>query len=189
MRKALFATALLAAVASAAQAEAQMGIPFAIEGRLDYAVPTGDFDDVVDEGTSLSGGISLGVSPGLGVYATYSNTRFGVGLTDDEEPDAEDSGFSVGLTAALPIGGPRVAPWIGAGAVFHTLELNGQEEGIDEEIGFEVGGGVAIGIARNVRLTPAVGYRRYGTEVDVAIFDSDLDVSYFTAGVGLNLSF
>lgn len=189
MKRALFATVLLAAAASAAQAQAQLGIPLAIEGRLDYAVPTGDFDDAVDEGAGWSAGVSLGVSPGLAMYGTYSNTRFGVGLLDDDEPHAEDSGFSVGLTAAIPGGTARVAPWIGAGAVIHTLELGGVEEGIDEEVGFEVGGGVAIGVARNVRLTPGIGYRRYSTELGGLLGDRELDVSYFTAGVGLNISF
>lgn len=189
MKKAMFAAVLAVVAASAADVEAQMGIPLSIEGRLDYAVPTGDFDDVVDEGSSLSAGVSLGLRPGLALYGTYSNTRFGVGLTDDDEPDAEDSGFSVGLTAAIPGGGGRVAPWVGAGAVFHTLELGGIEEGIDEEVGFEVGGGVAIGVAQNVRLTPGIGYRRYSTELEGLVGSTELDVSYFTAGVGLNFSF
>lgn len=189
MKKAVFAAVLAVVAASAADAEAQMGIPLSIEGRLDYAVPTGDFDDLADEGSSWSAGASLGVRPGLALYGTYSNTRFGVGITDDDEPDAEDSGFSVGLTAAIPGGGARVAPWIGAGAVFHTLEIGGVEEGIDEEIGFEVGGGVAIGLAQNVRLTPGVGYRRYSTQLEGLLGDRELDVSYVTAGVGLNVSF
>ena len=189
MNRALFAAVLAALSASAVEANAQMGIPLSVEGRLDYAVPTGDFDDVVDEGAGWGAGASLGVSPGLAVYGTYSNTRFGVGLLDDEEPQAEDSGFSVGLTAAIPGGTARVAPWIGAGAVIHTLELNGVEEGIDEEIGFEVGGGVAIGLAQNVRLTPGIGFRRYSTKLEGLLGDRELDVSYVTAGVGLNISF
>jgi opacity protein-like surface antigen len=189
MKKAMFAAVLAALGASAVEANAQMGIPLAVEGRLDYAVPTGDFDDAVDEGTSISGGVSLGVRPGLALYGSYSNTRFGVGLTDDDEPDAEDSGFSVGLTAALPAGSARFSPWIGAGAVFHTLELGGVEDGIDEEVGFEVGGGVAIGVAQNVRLTPGIGFRRYSTEIEGLLGDRELDVSYVTAGVGLNISF
>ena len=189
MKKAVFAAVLAVVAASAADANAQMGIPLSIEGRLDYAVPTGDFDDAVDEGAGWGAGVSLGVSPGLAVYGTYSNTRFGVGLLDDEEPQAEDSGYSVGLTAAIPGGGARVAPWIGAGAVFHTLELGGIEEGIDEKVGFEVGGGVALGIAQNVRLTPGIGFRRYSTEIEGLLGDREMDVSYFTAGVGLNISF
>ncbi|MBW3571888.1 MAG: outer membrane beta-barrel protein [Gemmatimonadetes bacterium] len=189
MKTTVFAAVLAAVAASAADVQAQMGIPLSVEGRLDYAVPTGDFDDAVDEGVSVSGGVSLGVRPGLALYGTYSNTRFGVGLTSDDEPHAEDSGFSVGLTAALPGGSARVAPWIGAGAVFHTLELGGVEEGIDESVGFEVGGGVAIGLTRNVRLTPGVGFRRYSAELPALLGTREMDVSYFTAGVGLNFSF
>lgn len=189
MKKAVFVAVLAAVAASAGPAGAQMGIPLAVEGRLDYAVPTGDFDDFAGEGTSLGAGVSLGLRPGLAIYGTYSNTRFGVGLTSDDEPDAEDSGFSVGLTAALPGGGARVAPWIGAGAVFHTLELGGVEEGIDEEVGFEVGGGVALGVAPNVRLTPGIGYRRYSTALDALLGDAELDVTYVSAGVGLNITF
>ena len=95
----------------------------------------------------------------------------------------------MGLTAALPGGGARVAPWIGAGAVFHTLELGGVEEGIDEEVGFEVGGGVALGLSPNVRLTPGIGFRRYSARLEGLLGDREMDVSYFTAGVGLNISF
>ena len=73
--------------------------------------------------------------------------------------------------------------------MFHTLELGGVEDGIDEEVGFEVGGGVAIGVARNVRLTPGIGYRRYTAELNGLLGDTELDVSYVTAGVGLNISF
>jgi hypothetical protein len=192
MKKAVFAAVLAVlavAAAWAGEANAQMGIPLSVEGRLDYAVPTSDFDDVVDEGAGWGAGASLGIRPGLALYGTYSNTRFGVGLLDDDEPQAEDGGFSVGLTAAIPGGTPRVAPWVGVGAVFHTLELGGVEEGIDEEVGFEVGGGVAIGVAQNVRLTPGIGYRRYTAELDGLLGDTELDVSYVTAGVGLNISF
>lgn len=189
MKIAVFAAVLAAVAASAGGARAQMGLPLSVEGRLDYAVPTGDFDRAAGEGVSVGGGVSLGIRDGLALYGSYSNTRFGISLTSDEEPDAEDSGFSVGLTAAIPGGGARVAPWIGAGAVFHTLELGGVEEGIDEEVGFEVGGGVALGLSRNVRLTPGLGYRRYSTEISGLLGSTDLDVSYFTAGVGLNISF
>lgn len=188
MKNALFAAVLAAVAASAVQANAQVGIPLSVEGRLDYAVPTGDFDDVADEGAGWSAGASVGVRGGLGVYATYSNTRFGVGLTGDEEPDAEDSGFSVGLTTSLA-GLGAVTPWVGAGAVFHKLELAGVEEGIDEEVGFEVGGGLAVSVTPNIRLTPGVGIRRYSTELETLLGGRELDVSYFTAGVGLNISF
>lgn len=188
MKKGLFAAVALGLAASAGDLSAQMGIPFSAEGRIDYAVPMGDFDDAAGEGVSVGAAASVGVAPGLGVYGSYSMTRFGAGLTSDETADAEDRGFSVGLTTSLPrFAG--AAPWVGAGVVLHQLELGGEDEGIDEEMGFEVGGGVALSLSPNVRLTPGVGYRRYGTSIAGLLGDRELDVQYVTAGVGLNISF
>lgn len=184
MRKIVFATVAAALAMAAGEARAQLSIPLSLEGRMDYAVPAGDFDDLVDEGTSWSVGMALGLRPGLSVYATHSFTEFDIENADNA--DVEDAGFSVGLTAALPtVSG--LAPWVGAGLVFHQLEVDDEDDGIDEDLGFEVGGGLAVPIARNVRLTPGVGYRQYG--VDAGLLLGELDVQYFSAGLGVNVSF
>lgn len=192
MKQAVFAAAAVAIALAAGEANAQFSIPLSVEGRVDYAVPVGDFDDAVDEGISWGAGVSLGVSPGLGVYATYSMTEFTI--EDVEEAEVEDNGFSVGLTTALPsVSG--LSPWLGAGVVFHQFDFNDEtdedsdEDGIEEDLGFEVGGGLAIPLARNVRLTPGIGYRQYGVDVGTLLGEAEFDVQYFTAGVGLNVSF
>lgn len=191
MKKVLFASAALAAVLVSAQANAQLGIPLSVEGRVDYAVPVGDFDDTVDEGLSFGAGLSVGISPGIGLYGTYSRTQFDIeGL---QESELEDTGFSVGVTTALPsVSG--IAPWVGAGVVLHQFDFNDEtdengNDGIEEDIGFEVGGGLALPLARNVRLTPGIGYRQYGVDVGTLLGTAEFDVQYFTAGVGLNISF
>jgi opacity protein-like surface antigen len=188
MRKSLFAGVALVLAASAGDLSGQQRIPLSIEGRVDYAVPMGDFEDMADEGVSGSVGGSVGLAPGVGAYATYNFTRFRISPIASEPSDADDTGFSMGLTTALPRFG-AVTPWVGAGAVFHQLELNGTSEGIEEKIGFEVGGGLALGLSRNVRLTPGVGYRRYHAEIPTLLGGGDVDVQYVTAGVGLNISF
>lgn len=192
MKKAVFASAVVALALVAGEANAQLPIPLSVEGRLDYAVPVRDFDDIVDEGMSWSAGASLGISPGLGIYGTYSQTEFEIENLEDAE--VEDSGFSVGLTTALPtLSG--LSPWIGAGVVFHQFDFNDEtdedndEDGIEEDLGFEVGGGLAVPLARNVRLTPGIGYRQYGVDVGTLLGTAEFDVTYFTAGVGLNISF
>lgn len=191
MRKVVFASAALAAALLAGEAKAQFSIPLSVEGRLDYAVPVRDFDDAVDEGISWGAGVSLGISPGVGVYGTYSQTEFSIEDADDAE--VQDKGFSVGLTTSLPsVSG--LAPWVGAGLVIHEFDFNDEtdedgDDGIDEDLGFEVGGGLAVPLARNVRLTPGIGYRQYGVDVGTLLGDAEFDVSYFTAGVGLNISF
>jgi hypothetical protein len=191
MTKSLFAGVALALTVVASDAVAQSPVPFSLEGRVDHAAPTGDFGDVADRGFSYGGGVSVGLVPGLGVYGSFSQARFGTELGQDgDNADAVDQGFSAGLTTALPrFAG--VAPWVGVGAVFHQLELGGSDEGIDEDIGFEVGGGLALGVAPGVRLTPGIGYRRYATKVAglAGLAESELDVEYFTAGIGLNITF
>lgn len=190
MKKVLFASVALAAALVSGTANAQLGIPLSVEGRLDYAVPVGDFDDNVDEGLSWGAGVSLGVAPGIGLYGTWSRTQFDIEGVDEME--VEDTGFSVGVTTALPsVSG--IAPWVGAGVVMHQFDFNDEadddEGGIDEDIGFEVGGGLALPLARNVRLTPAIGYRQYGVDVGTLLGGAEFDVQYVTAGVGLNVSF
>ncbi|MBW3654937.1 MAG: hypothetical protein KY444_02445, partial [Gemmatimonadetes bacterium] len=126
MTKSLFAGVALALAVVAGDAAAQSSpIPFSLEGRIDYAAPTGDFGDVAERGFSYGGGVSVGLMPRLGVYGSFSQARFGTELGQDgDNADAVDQGFSAGLTTALPrFAG--VAPWVGVGAVFHQLELGG----------------------------------------------------------------
>jgi hypothetical protein len=191
MKKAVFATVAVALSLVASEAKAQFSIPLSVEGRLDYAVPVRDFDDLADEGMSWGAGVSLGVTPGIGIYGTYSTTEFELAAAENTE--IQDEGFSVGLTTALPrVSG--LAPWVGAGLVIHQFDFNdetenGDNDGIDEDLGFEVGGGLAVPLGANIRLTPAIGYRQYGVDVGTLLGTSEFDVSYFTAGVGVNFSF
>lgn len=190
MKKAVFVSVAAALALAAGEAKAQLPIPLSIEGRVDYAVPVRDFDDFADEGLGWGVGASLGVSPGIGIYGTYSQTEFA--LEDVEDAEIQDKGFSVGLTAALPsVSG--LAPWVGAGLVIHQFELDQEDDtldgGADEDLGFEVGGGLAVPLARNIRLTPGIGYRQYGVNVGTLLGTAEFDVSYVTAGVGLNVSF
>jgi opacity protein-like surface antigen len=191
MTKAVFAAVAVALALGAGEARAQLGIPLSVEGRVDYAVPVRDFDDLADEGISWGAGVSLGVTPGVGVYGTWSRTEFE--LADFEDAEVQDQGFSLGLTTSLPTMSPGIAPWVGAGLVIHQFEFDAEDgeedEGIDEDLGFEVGGGLAVRLAPNVRLTPGIGYRQYGVDVGTLLGTAEFDVSYFTAGVGVNLSF
>jgi opacity protein-like surface antigen len=193
MRKTMFVAAAVAAVVGTpgiAQAQT-LPIPLAVEGRIDAAFPMGDFADIAGSGVGVGAGVSLGITPGVGVYGTYSHTRFGTGLTGGDTPDATDAGFSVGVTTALPGIAPNVAPWVGGGLVFHQLQVNGSSAGVSQDMGFEVGGGVAVGVARNVRLTPGIGYRQYGARIPAlgGLAARDLNVQYLTLGVGLNVAF
>lgn len=185
MKKATFAIAAAALFATTGSAAAQLSIPLSVEVRADMAIPSGDFADAVEGAPGFGVNASLGIAPGLAVYGGYSRTQFEIKET---EVDATDQGFSAGLTAGLPFAAP-LQPWVGAGLLIHDFEVEDVDADFDSDLGFEVGAGLAVPLARNVRLTPGVGYRRYTTDVPLFGGTEEAEISYFTAGVGLNLSF
>lgn len=123
MMAASLAAALMVMVATATATDAQaLGIPMSADLRGEVAFPVGDFADIAGTGTGFSVGLSAGLLPGIGVYGSYSQIRFGGGWTGDEVSDATDSGFAVGVAALLG-GRGSVMPWAGAGLLFHDLEV------------------------------------------------------------------
>ncbi|MBB4639290.1 outer membrane beta-barrel protein [Longimicrobium terrae] len=193
MIKRTLVTAALAITSGASTAHAQSRIPFTVEGRVDRVSPMGKFDEISAAGFSTGVAASVQVRPGLGAYASYSYAVFGPKLLSDFD-DATDQGVSVGLTAAVPAGATRLKPYVAAGVVVHQFTLYDQVE-TDEDVGFEVGAGVAVPVIGRLRLTPSVSYRTYN--VDPRFGDSDVPqpgddgfaVRYFSAGVGLNFAF
>lgn len=190
MKKVLYALAAVAAAASTTPVAAQLPVPLSIEGRAGAAFPVGDFADGLETGLSLSASAAVGVTPGFGIYGAYNHTTFNA---DGGGGGLVDRGFSVGATASLAGLTPRVTPYLGAGLVMHELELDvddGDDPDVGEtDLGFEVGAGLAVQLAPNVRLTPALGYRRYGAEIPALVGTVEGDVSYLTLGVGLNIGF
>jgi hypothetical protein len=186
---AIAAMALLPSLFGAAeQAAAQSPIPLAVEVRADAAFPTGSggFADLAENGVGFGVNVALQLIPNLGIYGGYSRTTFDLDVPGNAR--AVDSGFSVGLTTAIPGFGPAIMPYLGAGLLFHDLELENVITPVtaDGQLGFEVGGGLAIALLPRVRLTPGVGFRRYQAQF---IGNQRETISYFTGGLGLNLAF
>ncbi len=192
MKKATFFLAALSVLGTAGAASAQSRIPLSVEVRGDAAIPVGDFaDGEVKNGLGFTASASLQLVPGFAAYGSYSRTEFSADeLVGGGDNDVLDQGWAAGLTASL--GGSRggATPFVGAGLLFHELDVNDVEQG-DAQMGFEVGAGIAVPLGRSVRVTPAVGFRQYGLEGSTVggLIPTDSNVSYLTAGVGLNISF
>ena len=185
MPKLLFVAALLAAAANPLRA--QIPIPFSIQGGALAALPVGSLGDRLDPGTTLGIGGMLGLAPGLGLYATYSNTTFSIKESDDE---VVDSGVSAGVTLAITPVRPHVMPFVSLGVVAHELEAD-EEEAVEigeSEIGVEVGAGLAIQVATHVRLSPTVGFRRYAVVAPGLLDPVEGHQAYLTFGAGLNIA-
>ncbi|HEY0037992.1 MAG TPA: outer membrane beta-barrel protein [Longimicrobium sp.] len=144
MKKATFVLAALSVLGTAGAASAQSPIPLSVEVRGDAAFPVGDFADRnVENGLGFTASASLQLVPGFAAYGSYSRTEFSaddlVGGGDDN--DVLDQGWAAGLTASLGGAPGRPTPFLGAGLLFHELEINDVEQG-DAKMGFEVGAGI-----------------------------------------------
>jgi len=193
MIKQTLAAAVLAVVLSAGAARAQSRIPFTVEGRAERVVPLGDFDELAAAGFSTGVAASVQVRSGISAYASYSYAVFGPKLVSDND-DGVDQGISAGLAAAIPTGTTRAQPYVAAGVVVHQFKLYDEVE-TDEDVGFELGAGVAIPVIWRLRLTPSVSYRSFNVQPHVAGGSAQqpsvdgFAVQYFSAGVGLNFAF
>jgi hypothetical protein len=165
------------------EAAAQSPIPLSVEARAEAAFPRGAMEDGWRTGVGFGVSATVQLVPNYGLYGGYSRTTF------DHDADAGlravGSGFSIGLTRAFPVAGLALVPWVGSGLLIHDLRIEGAPAADgDSQLGFEVGGGVAVALTPNIRLTPGIGYRQYGARILGAERET---VQYFSAGVGLNV--
>jgi len=188
---------LVAAAAFSAPVQAQLPnvTPFAFEVRGGLAFPTGDFgsdeEDVgtVESGTTLGANVTFHFMPMLGIYAGYTQNRFGVEGLD--ELDVIDQGFSGGVRIAVPTPLIPIDPYVKAGLVLNQLsfEFEGEDEDFidsDRSLGFEIGAGIGIGLGPKLSFTPQIMYTSYKPKYD-GENDDDFTVEHFRLDVGLRL--
>lgn len=167
---------LLGGTPAAAQLAGLAGTPVSLEGRLFAAVPTGSFGDNL--GTGLGWGLegAFNFTPRLALYGGYSRAEFDIEGAGGGE--IRDAGLNFGLRGTLPALG-LMSPFLRGGLVFH--ELSGSRQS-DRELGFELGGGIAIPISPRFSINPALSYLQYSP-------DNGSNVSYLSAGASLMLRF
>lgn len=202
MRK-IFSLALVA-LAATSPAAAQGLLPIAVEARGAIAFPLDDFPvDQAGGRVAAETGVGVGVNgslaffPGLAVYGGWDRYAFAVdseSLLGSEDAELVDQGFAVGGKLSLPLGMLiGVSPWVRGGALFRTLELNGDQgaAGLSAEIessrsvGYELGAGVTIPLGLILSFTPGVTYRSFKPDFGDG---SEGRVKYFDVSLGLRAS-
>jgi hypothetical protein len=178
-----FMVVVVAALAGAAPVEAQR-IPLAFQTGVGADIPLGDFADLAGQGTGFAIGSGFQVAPSVAVFVGYSRIRF---EGETALGDLVDSGFSAGLSFVLPTLAPRIHPWFGVGGVLHGLDIENspvQPERWNPGVG--LGAGILVPITGNVRVSPNAGYVWYRTDFPGR---PDLDVTYLSLGLSVNVSF
>lgn len=161
---------------AAAQLAGLAGTPLSVEGKLFAAVPTSSFGDNLATGLGWGLEAAYNFTPRLAVYGGYGRASFDVeGMSDAE---VNDAGLNAGLRATLPALG-NLSPFLRGGLVFH--ELSGARSS-DNELGFELGGGIAVPLSPRFSINPALSYLQYKPDVGST-------VSYLSLGASLAFRF
>lgn len=202
MRKWIGTLAILAlALAAPQEARAQGPAGVSLEARIGVGFPTGAFGD--DENTES--GIGLGTSaavrilPALSLYGGYERYTFGIDTgTSEVDANVIDEGFSAGAMIFPPVPLVGLYPWLRAGALFHTVDvdvdsrllpdLGNEFNESDRSLGFELGAGLDLPLTVNISLTPGVIFRSYEPRFDGDNADRD-NISYLSGGLGLRFQF
>ena len=171
------------------------GAPLTVEARAGAAVPLGAFADGSGLGEGTSAGVAFGVEVTVGggwrtLYAGFSQLRFG--CQDAGCPEGKSyvaTGVDMGLRLT-PIRGHAVLPWVGVGGSTTRVEspgVDGSPAGTSSlGFGVELSGGVYVGVARGLALTPAVRWRKADTELPGG---ASLPLQHLIVDVGLALTF
>lgn len=172
---ALLATTGFLWIGGAQDASAQVGI--SVEGRLAVTVPVGRFaDDDPDTGLATGGEVAVHWSSPFSAYVSFSRHTFNCEadcLLDDE---FRSTGVGAGVRYVFPSPADALL-WTRAGLVGRRSTL-GAASG-DVELGFELGAGIDMLVARELYVVPHLAYQAHDGP-------QGLRASYFTFGAGLN---
>lgn len=179
---AALAVGMLGTAATAVAAQTSERI--SVEGRLGLTLPTGDLSDAGgSSGLALGADVMYTFTPTLTGYAGISRDMFS--CDDDEgcDDDFTSGGFQAGLKFLLARDG-NALPWVRAGLLGHSLEVGDNDS--DLGLGFEVGGGIDLGLTSRFSVVPALHFRSYSPDFEG---DGDLSVNWLALTLGGHLHF
>jgi len=164
-----------------------------IELRGEGAWPTGELRDILDDrGFGFGAAVRYVPVRPLAVYAGIDRFSF----KESEEgvkTHLHDTGVRAGVQLVAPLGARvPLTPFAAAGLLYNWTWLKRSANDVSREVhadprfGFEVGGGVAVHVARHVWLVPELRFRQHEADIgDVLGSDHVLTVSYLGLNFGL----
>lgn len=163
--------------------ELRPGINFAAKDLADAELKTGFGAEVI---------VGYNFMEHLGAYAGWGWNKFssdnssfaGTGATDFEE-----TGYTFGFLFVHPIGDSPVSYLIKAGGIYNHIEVENSAGDITADtghgLGWEIGTGIQLDLGNNWNLRPQLGYRALSRELEIGSATTDVDLNYFSVGVGI----
>jgi hypothetical protein len=171
-----------------ASATAQDRLSISLRGG--GAVATQNLSDAdLGVGLGLEGTLAYQFVPYASVYGGWGWRRF---PTDGAsfagvDVDVEETGYSLGLQYARPLGVGGLDYFVRAGGIYAHLEIEDGGGSVDSEhgLGWQVGTGLIVSLGESWRLMPGVRYRSLYRDIEVDGTTTDVDLRYVALGVAL----
>lgn len=188
-----FALGLLATPSALAQYRVLTQDEFSVEIGGDAALATQDLGAAdLGMGFGFEATVAYRFMPHVSAYLGWGWHHF---AADDFLPgvdmDAEETGYTFGLTFAHPIGGSPLGYFVQAGGVYDHIELESTDEAMDtgHGAGWQLGAGIVAPLGSNWFLMPGVRYRSLSRDLTIDGVTTDLDLTYLTMRIGLSRTF
>jgi len=128
----------------------------------------------------------------LGAYAGWGWNRF-VQENPIGDTDVEMTGYTFGLRFIHPINESSFAYMLRGGGIYNHIELENEEGDLTEDtghgFGWEAGLGLQWSLSDTWKITPQVSYRALQRDMDVEGVNEDVELNYFSAGLGITKLF
>lgn len=79
------------------------------------------------------------------------------------------------------------------GGIYNHIEVENDAGDITADsghgLGWELGAGIQVNLGNNWKLRPQMGYRVLSREIEIGVNTTDVDLNYFSFGIGIAKSF
>ena len=183
---ALAMVTLISATADAQEKERRFGLE--ISGGQSFA--TREFVEGLRMGYGVEGTIHYRFLPFAGIYAGWGENWFSTETSSsDTNRDYEETGYVLGLQFQYPFKGTRSSLFLRAGALYNHIEVENDNGDILQDTGhgpgYQVAGGVDIGLGSGWSLTPGIKFNSLSREAELEGETMILDYQYLSARIGI----
>lgn len=169
---------------------------FGVELRIGPEFSTQDFGDAT-LGTGFGSEVvfSYRFMSHLGAYGGWG---YGRASTDGNsfvgsDVDVEETGYTFGLQFIHPVKASRYGYFVRTGGIYNHLEIENSDGDITADsghgFGWQIGAGPVVTLGRKWRLMTGLRYRSLSRDIEVGSVTTDVDRTYFSAGVGIIRTF
>ena len=107
--------------------------------------------------------------------------------------DVEETGYTFGLQYIRPVRASRYGYFLRAGGIYNHVEIENSAGDITADsghgLGWQVEAGPAITVGRHWTILPGLRYRSLSGDIEVGAVETDIDLTYFSVGVGILRTF